>query len=185
MKKYVPGQAKRPGRTDVFRRLGLPSRGEPLTRAVQEGFPVVVLERLADELDAPQKVVLLAVGIAPATLKRRRASGRLSLPESDRVFRLASIFQKAMQLFEGDGALAREWLEQPQKALGGRTPMEYLDTEAGANEVEDLIGRLEYGVIAWPCRRSSESSRRSTPIPPWKDWVRNATGGAGTAKAPP
>ncbi len=44
--------------------------------------------------------------------------------------------------------MARQWLEQSAKALGGRTPMEYLETEAGANEVEDLIGRLEHGVIA-------------------------------------
>ena len=147
-KKYVPGQAKRSGRMDLFKRLGLPSRGEPLTRAVREGFPVVVLERLAGELDAPQKMVLLAVGIAPATLKRRRESGHLSRAESDRVYRLTNIFQQATQLFEGDSAMARQWLEQSAKALGGRTPMEYLETEAGANEVEDLIGRLEHGIIA-------------------------------------
>ncbi len=147
-RKYVPGQAKRPGRVDLFKRLGLPSRGRPLTRAVHEGFPVAVLERLSDELDAPQKMVLLAVGIAPATLKRRRVSGHLNRAESDRVYRLTSIFQQAIQLFEGDEAMAREWLEQPEKALGGRTPLEYLETEAGATEVEDLIGRLEHGIIA-------------------------------------
>lgn len=146
--KYVPGQTKRIGRMDLFVRLGLPSRGQPLTRAVQEGFPVAVLQKLADELDAPQKVVLLALGIAPATLKRRRESGHLNRTESDRVYRLTSIFQQAIQLFEGDETMAREWLEQPAKALGGRPPLAYLDTEAGANEVEDLIGRLEHGVIA-------------------------------------
>lgn len=147
-KKYVPGKGVRSGRMDLFRRLGLPSRGESLTHAVYEGFPVVVLERLAGELNTPQKVVLLALGIAPATLKRRRESGHLSRAESDRVYRLTSIFQQATQLFEGDAAMARQWLEQPVQALGGRTPMAYLETEAGATEVEDLIGRLEHGVIA-------------------------------------
>lgn len=145
---YVPGRAERTGRPDLFTRVGLPSRGGSLTRAVHEGFPVAVLERLADELDAPKKVVLLAVGIAPATLKRRREAGHLSQAESDRVYRLTSILQQAIALFEGDAAMARAWLEQPAKALGGHTPLEYLDTEAGANEVEDLIGRLEHGVIA-------------------------------------
>lgn len=147
-KKYVPGRAKRSGRMDLFKRLGLPSRGQLLTRAVYEGFPVAVLERLSDELNAPQKIVLLAAGIAPATLKRRRESGHLNSAESDRVYRLARIFQQAIQLFEGNEAMARAWLEQPGKALGGRTPLEYLETEAGANEVEDLIGRLEHGIIA-------------------------------------
>jgi len=105
---------------DLFRRLGLPSRGAPLTRAVQEGFPVVVLERLAGELNTPQKTVLLALGIAPATLKRRRESGHWSRAESDRVYRLTSIFQQVIQLFEGDAVMARQWLQQPAQAIGGR-----------------------------------------------------------------
>jgi len=133
---------------DLFKRLGLPSRGKPLISAVQEGFPVAVLERLSNELDAPQKTVSLALGITPAILKRRRESGHLNRAESDRVYRLTNIFQQAIQLFEGDKAMAREWLEQPEKALGGSTPIQYLVTEAGAKEVEDLIGRLEHGVLA-------------------------------------
>lgn len=144
-KSFVP--PRKSAQTGVFRRLDLPSRGEPLNRAIQDGFPVAVLERLAGELNTPQKVVLLAVGIAPATLKRRRESGHLNSAESDRVYRLARIFQRAIQLFEGDNAMAREWLEQPAVALGGKTPLAYLETEAGAVEVEDLIGRIEHGVI--------------------------------------
>jgi putative toxin-antitoxin system antitoxin component (TIGR02293 family) len=146
-KPFVPSRAKGSRRADLFRRLGLPARGEPLTRAILAGFPVTVLEKLADELSAPQKVVLLAVGIAPATLKRRREAGHLNKAESDRVYRIVSIYQQAIQLFEGNAQAAREWLEQPEKALGGRTPLDYLETEAGAKEVEDLIGRLEHGVI--------------------------------------
>jgi len=90
----------------------------------------------------------LAIGIAPATLKRRREAGHLNQAESDRVYRLTRLYQQAIHLFEGDSAMARDWLEQPAKALGGRTPMAYMETEAGADEVEDLIGRLEHGVIA-------------------------------------
>ncbi len=40
------------------------------------------------------------------------------------------------------------WLRQPQFALGGRVPLEMLHTEAGTREVEDLLGRIEYGVIS-------------------------------------
>ncbi len=32
-------------------------------------------------------------------------------------------------------------------ALAGRKPIEFARTEVGAREVEDLIGRLEYGVF--------------------------------------
>jgi len=32
--------------------------------------------------------------------------------------------------------------------LGGETPLEYAETEVGAREVEDLLGRIEYGVYS-------------------------------------
>jgi uncharacterized protein (DUF2384 family) len=38
--------------------------------------------------------------------------------------------------------------EKIQKGLGGKTPLEYADTEPGAREVEDLLGRLEHGVFS-------------------------------------
>ena len=43
-------------------------------------------------------------------------------------------------------AAARDWLAKPARALDGETPIEHADTEAGAREVENLIGRLEHGV---------------------------------------
>jgi putative toxin-antitoxin system antitoxin component (TIGR02293 family) len=52
-----------------------------------------------------------------------------------------------LQLFEGDRTAAQRWLNEPAKALGGSKPIDYLDTEAGAEAVHDLILRLEHGVI--------------------------------------
>ncbi len=31
---------------------------------------------------------------------------------------------------------AREWLRSPARALGGESPLDYIDTEVGAREVE-------------------------------------------------
>jgi putative toxin-antitoxin system antitoxin component (TIGR02293 family) len=42
---------------------------------------------------------------------------------------------------------AREWLRAPAVALQGESPLEYLDTEIGAREVENILGRLEHGVF--------------------------------------
>jgi putative toxin-antitoxin system antitoxin component (TIGR02293 family) len=43
---------------------------------------------------------------------------------------------------------AREWFKAPNRALGNTTPFEYADTEPGAREVEDVLGRIEHGVFA-------------------------------------
>jgi uncharacterized protein (DUF2384 family) len=39
-------------------------------------------------------------------------------------------------------------LRSPQIGLGGAVPLAYAETELGAREVEDLLGRIEYGVYS-------------------------------------
>jgi putative toxin-antitoxin system antitoxin component (TIGR02293 family) len=58
------------------------------------------------------------------------------------------LYRQAVELFEGDVAAAREWLNSPAKAFAGRTPLQAAETEVGAREVENLIRRLEYGVFS-------------------------------------
>jgi putative toxin-antitoxin system antitoxin component (TIGR02293 family) len=42
---------------------------------------------------------------------------------------------------------ALRWLHAPHPALRGKTPLEVAGTAAGFQEVEDILGRIEYGVI--------------------------------------
>jgi len=41
---------------------------------------------------------------------------------------------------------AIDWLRSRNQALGGATPLSLLDTDAGAEDVMDLLGRIEHGV---------------------------------------
>jgi putative toxin-antitoxin system antitoxin component (TIGR02293 family) len=54
---------------------------------------------------------------------------------------------KAVEVLESEEN-ARQWLTSPQFGLGGEVPLEYAGTEVGAREVEDLLGRIEYGVYS-------------------------------------
>ena len=58
------------------------------------------------------------------------------------------VFGRALKLFEGDSRAAERWLSSPKRALGGAVSSELAETEAGAREVEALIGRLEHGVFS-------------------------------------
>jgi putative toxin-antitoxin system antitoxin component (TIGR02293 family) len=142
------GASAGPVGDQLFRRLGLIKGRADLIAQIHQGFPVAVIEKLADELELPQQTLLKVARIAPATLTRRRRSpsGLLSPEESDRIYRIAEVYRAVLQLFEGDGESARRWLREPARALGGETPLQHLDTEAGAAQVRDLIGRLEHGV---------------------------------------
>jgi putative toxin-antitoxin system antitoxin component (TIGR02293 family) len=96
----------------------------------------------------PWEKIARFVAIPQRTLSRRQSEGKLQPDESDRVWRASAIFDMAVDLFEGDVAAARQWLQAPQSALGGEMPLDFASTEVGAREVENLIGRLEHGVFA-------------------------------------
>ena len=80
------------------------------------------------------------------TIISKTNEGRLRPDESDRLVRAARVFSLAVGLFDGDLEAARSWLTHPLPALSGSTPWDYAATEIGAREVENLIGRLEYGI---------------------------------------
>ena len=118
-----------------------------LIEALRVGLPVQELIDLQASLKVPMEKLVPNLGISKATLHRRKATGRLDPAESDRVVRFARLMGKAVEVLESENN-ARQWLTSPQFGLGGAVPLDYADTEVGAREVEDLLGRIEYGVYS-------------------------------------
>jgi putative toxin-antitoxin system antitoxin component (TIGR02293 family) len=118
-----------------------------LVEAVEAGLPVEELEVLRAGLDLPLEQLASRLGISKATLHRRKRTGRLEPEESGRVLRLARLTGRAVEVLESKDN-ARAWLSSPQMGLGGAVPLDYAETEIGAREVEDLLGRIEYGVYS-------------------------------------
>ena len=83
--------------------------------------------------------------INTSTLARRKHIGRLSCEESERLYRIAFLIERAAQVL-GDLEGAQRWLDTAKRALGGVSPLVFAKTEPGAREVEDLLGRIEYGI---------------------------------------
>ena len=48
----------------------------------------------------------------------------------------------------GDRPTALDWLSSPNRALGGEKPIGLLDTDLGADQVLQALGRIEFGVYA-------------------------------------
>lgn len=120
---------------------------DQLVEVVQGGLKFDELQALRLDLGLPLDQLAEKLGIARATLHRRKASGRLAPDESDRVIRFARLFRQADEVF-GGAVEARQWLAFPQYGLGGAVPLDYARTEVGAREVESLLGRIEYGVYS-------------------------------------
>ena len=120
--------------------------GEAAAR-VKAGLPLAEFDALRQLLGLTVEGLAGRIGISIATLSRRRQSGgRLDAGHGDRLLRFARLFRLASELYDGDEEAAREWLSKPARALDGETPLDHAETEAGAREVETLIGRIEHGV---------------------------------------
>jgi putative toxin-antitoxin system antitoxin component (TIGR02293 family) len=126
---------------------GRPLRAGEAAARVKAGLPLTELDALRELLGVTVGNLAGRLGISIATLSRRRQSGqRLAAGPSDRVLRFARLFRLAAELHDGDEDAARAWLRKPARALDGETPLDHAETEAGAREVENLLGRLEHGV---------------------------------------
>ncbi len=126
---------------------GRPLRVGEAAAGVKSGLPVAELDALRELLGLTVENLAGRIGISIATLSRRRHSGQpLDAGHSDRLLRLARLFHLATELHDGDEEAARAWLGKPARALDGEAPLDHAETETGAREVEDLIGRLEHGV---------------------------------------
>jgi putative toxin-antitoxin system antitoxin component (TIGR02293 family) len=119
-----------------------------LARATRAGLSVESLDMLAQELSIQRVSVGKLLGISERTLSRRATSkGRLTAAESDRVVRLARVLALAKETL-GDMDRASRWLQTPNRALEGDKPIDRLDTDIGVRSVEQVLGRIEYGLYS-------------------------------------
>ena len=117
-----------------------------LIAAIRAGLPIsAVDEALASGRVTAAEIDRLA--IPRKTLAHRRAKGRLTPEQSDRLVRILRIVTEAEATFD-DRTRAGVWLRRPTSALGGEAPLDLLDTEVGARQVETLLGRIAHGIAA-------------------------------------
>ena len=120
---------------------------QTLRSHVRTGLPYASLEALTARYGLTIEDARRLLRLPPRTLARRKKAGRLNAEESDRLFRIGRIAAHAENVL-GECAKASRWLHKPNRALGGVTPLSLLDTDLGAQEVEKILGRIDYGVYS-------------------------------------
>lgn len=118
-----------------------------LIARVRKGLPLAEFDALRDLLGVNEERLAGLLGLSRATLHRRKKAGHLDRAESDRLVRYARLFSRAAATL-GGAAGARSWLVAPAVAFQGECPLDFADTEIGAREVDDLLGRLQHGVFS-------------------------------------
>jgi putative toxin-antitoxin system antitoxin component (TIGR02293 family) len=118
-----------------------------MREVLRSGLPLDAFDSLVNTLGISATEIIKVLGMAPRTFARRKDQRGFTPAESDRLSRLARVASMAIQVL-GSIANARQWLERPNRALGGETPLGLLDTDIGARQVEAVLGRIEHGVFS-------------------------------------
>src|SRR5712691_11439841 len=100
-----------------------------LISQVERGFSFKSLRKLESHSGMTISMIASVIGIPERTLARRKTAGKLTSEESERLLRVSAVFEKAVDLFEGDVRAAVKWLTASQKALGHNPPLTYARTE--------------------------------------------------------
>ncbi len=138
---------------EVFKRLGgravvgvdVKSEAD-FVHVVERGLPLECVLRLMERTVSQREVD--AHIIPRRTLTHRQAKKeRLTPKESERALRIARIVALAEETF-ANGEKARAWLRRPTHALGGRMPLDLVDTEVGGRLIENLLYRIAHGIGA-------------------------------------
>lgn len=116
-----------------------------LGRDIHAGLPAKKVLRLLHASGWNKSQLFEWAHIPPANGNRRFKAGRFEAHESERIARLARIFDQALAMLRSP-MRATEWLMAPNPRLADLPPVQAAGTELGAIEVEALIGRLRHGV---------------------------------------
>ena len=119
---------------------------EDLTERVRNGLPFAALAAVMEQYGISRDVLCSILHLSTRNFPRRKQQKRLSPDESDRLYRLARVIAHANRVFE-DPEESADWIQSPSRALGKQQPLTLLDTDIGVQQVDQVLGRIEHGII--------------------------------------
>lgn len=126
-------------------------------RMIKNGVRAVEAKRIFSDLAVSQGWAFTALNLSPATVNRKAAQNKVLSPdESERVIGMAKLIGQLEAMveesgdatgFDAAGWMSR-WLREPLPALGGRCPVELLDTMEGQALIADALAQIQSGAYA-------------------------------------
>lgn len=86
-------------------------------------------------------------GTSARTLSRLKPKQNIPPQAAEVTISLMRAFSKAIEIF-GSEENAVKWLKAPNQLLDDMTPVQAMSSRFGAEEVMDILGRIEYGVYS-------------------------------------
>ena len=111
-----------------------------------------VLRDMADEVATlvglTDNEMAYILGMTPRNLHRLTPVQRFSTVASERLLLLKNIIIHALDTFDKKPNIVLQWLRSPIRELNDQSPIQLMDTVTGFGLVDDVLGRLDYGLPA-------------------------------------
>lgn len=114
----------------------------------REGVLRSVVDTVSHMVKLTDNEMAYLLGMTPRNLHRISTDKRLGTDASERLLLLKNILIHALDTFEGREAVVRNWLRTPVSELNDQTPLQMMDTVTGFSLVDEVLGRLDYGLPA-------------------------------------
>ena len=118
-----------------------------LIKQIQQGLPYKTVENVMATTAISLALLRQLLGVTERTLQRRQTQKVLTKAESNRIVRLAKLFERTAKVL-GDREAAKAWLHHPNITLGNKTPIEMMDDPISEERVYAVLGRIEHGVYS-------------------------------------
>jgi putative toxin-antitoxin system antitoxin component (TIGR02293 family) len=117
-----------------------PDAGFARIDLIRHGLPLERLSEAAQRFGISEQFLADALHLSPPA----EGKGNLSQEDSEKVLRALDLFDLALEVFRPPDAVTG-WFLEPARGLGGRKPLELLDTAFGAAMVGEYLGAIQQG----------------------------------------
>ncbi|UHG94155.1 type II RES/Xre toxin-antitoxin system antitoxin [Spirosoma oryzicola] len=87
------------------------------------------------------------LSMSDRNLHRLKPQERLSRDTSERLLLLTNLLRHGLDVFDDDAETLADWLRSPIRELNSQSPLQLLDTTTGFGLVDDVLGRIEHGIV--------------------------------------
>lgn len=105
------------------------------------------LEQLKNKAALSYDQLAKILSVSRATLINKKENAVFNQELSEKIVAIATIYSYGYEVFE-DEARFNNWISRPNRALGYKAPYDLLSSSFGREEVENIIGRIAYGVYS-------------------------------------
>ncbi|HSK12320.1 MAG TPA: antitoxin Xre/MbcA/ParS toxin-binding domain-containing protein [Phnomibacter sp.] len=113
----------------------------------KQGITKVTFEHFKERAGLDYNQLAHILGVARNTLINKKGLETFDITISEKLIGIAEVYTHGFDAF-GNGSAFHQWLQRPNKGLGGIIPFSLLDTQYGRQEIHTILGRIEWGVFS-------------------------------------